>query len=262
LTLRLNYDKYGKHQKTGSISEEAGRPKSQKQSPNKSMTTLTTNRFFTKALRTLCCASALTACSAWATVVTWQLSPGTSGSVGATKALPQSGYTTAAWGVDKTPITDASHAFLFRTAPGSGVSETSAAVAGTLNNKPQASDTYIQMASQSTLSQGGGQISARSTQPDESSLFATSNTPVQATVQLGGAMASAFDEEFVSVPTVQFASSAMGSRDISMTSVNSVTSVPEMSALFPIVGLIAAVSCTQILRRRRAAQQSAPRSRA
>jgi hypothetical protein len=36
--------------------------------------------------------------------------------------------------------------------------------------------------------------------------------------------------------------------------------VPEMSALFPIVGLIAAVSCTQILRRRRAAQQSSSRS--
>jgi len=262
LTLRLNYDKYGKHQKTGSISEEAGRSKSQKQSPNKSMTTLTTNRFFTKALRTLCCASALTACSAWATVVTWQLSPGgASGSVGATKALPQSGYTTAAWGVDKTPITDASHAFLFRTAPGSGVSETSAAVAGTLNNKPQASDTYIQMASQSTLSQGGGQISARSTQPDESSLFASSNTPARPATELDEAMArTTFDEEFVSVPTVQFASSAMGSRDISMTSVNSVTSVPEMSALFPIVGLIAAVSCTQILRRRRAAQQSAARN--
>ena len=35
-----------------------------------------------------------------------------------------------------------------------------------------------------------------------------------------------------------------------------VVPVPEMSALFPIVGLIVAVSCTQILRRRRAAQQS------
>lgn len=246
-----------------SLKKQAG-PSRKNNRQNKSMTTLTTNRFFTKALRTLCCASALTACSAWATVVTWQLSPGASGSVGATKALPQSGYATAAWGVDKTPVTDASHAFLFRTAPGSGVSETSAAVPGTLNNKPQASDTYIQMASQSTLSQGGGQISARSTQPDESSLFASSNTPAaRPTTELDEAMAkTTFDEDFVSVPTVQFASSAMGSRDISMTSVNSVTSVPEMSALFPIVGLIAAVSCTQILRRRRAAQQSAPRSRA
>jgi hypothetical protein len=35
--------------------------------------------------------------------------------------------------------------------------------------------------------------------------------------------------------------------------------LPEMSAFFPIVGLIVAVSCTQILRRRRAAQQNAYR---
>jgi hypothetical protein len=35
--------------------------------------------------------------------------------------------------------------------------------------------------------------------------------------------------------------------------------LPEISAFFPIVGLIVAVSCTQILRRRRAAQQSAYR---
>jgi hypothetical protein len=37
-----------------------------------------------------------------------------------------------------------------------------------------------------------------------------------------------------------------------------VRAVPEMSALFPVVGLIAAVSFTQILRRRRAAQKTAP----
>jgi hypothetical protein len=37
-----------------------------------------------------------------------------------------------------------------------------------------------------------------------------------------------------------------------------VTAVSEMSALFPVVGLIAAVSFTQILRRRRAAQKTAP----
>jgi hypothetical protein len=228
------------------------------------MTTLTTNRFLTKALCTLCCAGALTACSAWATVVTWQLSPGgASGSVGVTKNLPQPGYMNRAWGVDKTPVTDASHAFLFRTAPESGAaSETNAGLAGTLNNKPQASDTGIQLAPQSTLSQSSGQISARSTQPDESSLFAASNTPAQATTQLGGALASAFDEEFVSVPSVQFASMApaTGARDVSGASVDSVANVPEMSALFPIVGLIAAVSCTQILRRRRAAQQSASRN--
>lgn len=36
-----------------------------------------------------------------------------------------------------------------------------------------------------------------------------------------------------------------------------VRAMPEMSALFPVVGLIAAVSFTQILRRRRAAQKTA-----
>lgn len=284
------------------------------------MRTLTTNRFLTKALRTLCCAGALTACSAWATVVTWQLSPG--GSVGVTKDLPQSGYTnraweinntpvtdashqflfkaapesaavsatsagvagthtTEAWGVDNKPVTDAPHAFPFRTAPVSGAaSETNAPVAGTLNNKQQASETsaglagtlnskpqpsYIdfQQESQSTLSQSGGQISARNTRPDEASLFAASNTQAQSTAptQPGGALASAFDEGFVSVPTVQFASTAPAASGTSGSAAsNDPAPVPEMSALFPIVGLIAAVSCTQILRRRRAAQQSAPRS--
>ena len=292
------------------------------------MTTLTTNRFFTKALRTLCCAGVLTACSAWATVVTWQLSPGgASGKVGATS---QSGYAITPWRVYNAPVTDASRAFSFKNASESGaasetspavagtlnhkpqasetspavagtltnklqatdtgaglagilnnkppVSETNAVVAGSLNNKPQASetspavagtlnnklqagDTDIQLGPQSTLPQGGGQIPARSAQSDESSLFAASNAPARPATELDDAMAKSFDEEFVSVPTVQFASMATGSKDVSMTSsAGAIVPLPEMSALFPIVGLIAAVSCTQILRRRRAAQQNASRS--
>jgi hypothetical protein len=225
------------------------------------MTTLTTNRFLTKALRTLCCAGALTACSAWATVVTWQLSPGgVGGNLGATKALSQSGYTTTAL-FDSTTVTDASHQVLFRTAAESETaSETRTALADTLNNKLQASDTNIQQESRLALSQGGGQSSAASKQPDESLLFAASNTPARPTTELDDALAkNAFDEEFVSVPTVQFALMARGSTDASVISAANVgvAPVPEMSALFPIVGLIVAVSCTQILRRRRAAQQSA-----
>jgi hypothetical protein len=228
LTLRLNYDKYGKHQ----------------------MTTPTTNRFLTKALRTLCCAVAFTACSTWATVVTWQLST----SAGTTNDLSQSGYTTTASGVGNTPATDASNQFLFKTAP---ASETNAALAGSLNNRLQASDS-IQQDSASTVSSPSKQSSE--------SLFAASDPQAPAAAPLGGAIAAAFDEEFVSVPTVQFAAmatttsnaaaAAMSAADVS----TDPAPVPEMSALFPIVGLIAAVSCTQILRRRRAAQQSAPRS--
>jgi hypothetical protein len=207
LTLRLNYDKYGKHQ----------------------MTTLTTNRFITKALRILCCAGALATCSAWATVVTWQLNAAT------TKDLSQSPSTNAARGFDNTAATDASHQFLFN---------------GPANNSPQVSDAAVQ----ATAPQ-------RSQQADES-LYAASNTSSRPATELDEAMARSFDEGFVSVPSVQFAATAtVASSGATMTAggIDPVP-VPEMSALFPIVGLIAAVSCTQILRRRRAAQQSASRS--
>ena len=207
------------------------------------MTTLTTNRFLTKALRTLCCAGALATCSAWATVVTWQLNAVT------TKDLSQSVSTNAARGFGNTTVTDASHQFLFRSASESGTVRE--------NNSPQTSSADPQLAAQATLSQ-------RSKQQDESLLFAASNTPARPATELDEAMAKTFDEGFVSVPTVQFASMAAGSRDVAGTSIAASNidpvPVPEMSALFPIVGLIAAVSCTQILRRRRAAQQSASRS--
>ena len=72
---------------------------------------------------------------------------------------------------------------------------------------------------------------------------------------------TAFTEEFVSVPTIRFASLASGSAALSAVPPANVgvVPVPEISAFFPIVGLIVAVFCTQILRRRRAAQQSTVR---
>jgi len=208
------------------------------------MTTPTTNRFITKALRTLCCAGVLATCSAWGTVVTWQLNAVT------TKDLSQSASTNAAQGFERTTVTDASHQFLFRAASETGATREA------VNTSAQTSGVDLQLASQDTLSQSKHQ--------DESLLFAASNTPSRPATELDEAMAQTFDEGFVSVPTVQFASMATSSRDIAGTtlaagSIDPVP-VPEMSALFPIVGLIAAVSCTQILRRRRAAQQSASRS--
>jgi hypothetical protein len=187
------------------------------------MTTLTTNRFLTKALRILCCAGALTACSVWASVITWQLSP---------KDLPQATYTSTALGTGSAPATDTSHAFLFETAPANEAAS-----------------------AQLTPSQ--------SSKPADPTLFAASDAPARPATELDEALAGNFDEEFVSVPTVQFTSTAAAAAsEVSMTSATTTNPapVPEMSALFPIVGLIAAVSCTQILRRRRVAQQNAPRS--
>src|ERR1043166_368519 len=202
------------------------------------MTTLTTNRSITKALRLLCCAGALATCSAWASVVTWQLNAAT------TKDLSQSSSTNAARGFENTAATDASHQFL------------SASGNGTVNSRPQVSDATAQLPAPEPLAQRN--------KPVDESLYAASNTPSRPATELDEAMARTFDEGFVSVPNVQFASMPTASRDMAggsmaASSIDPVP-VPEMSALFPIVGLIAAVSCTQILRRRRAAQQSASRS--
>jgi hypothetical protein len=218
----------------------------------------TTNRLLTMTLRSLCCVGALTACSAWATVVSWQ----SSSSLGAAKEASQAGYTATARGFDNAPSTDASQQYSFKNAPASAVaSESRSPLAESLKNK--AGDVDVQQESRPALTQS----SAGSSRPEESLLFA-SNTSVRPATELDEAMAKTFDEEFVSVPTVQFAATAPGSQaaavaSIAMSSMSSgpgPVPVPEMSALFPIVGLIAAVSCTQILRRRRAAQQSGSRT--
>lgn len=177
------------------------------------MRTSPTNRFLTKTLRTLCCVGALTACSAWATVVSWQLNP--NGVSGATKDSSQASYAATTRGFDN--------------------------ASAVLYQNSAASEPLV--------------------------FAANSNTPARSATELDEAMAKTFGEDFVSVPTVQFSATgavaATGSKDVSMASMTSgpgPAPAPEMSALFPIVGLIAAVSCTQILRRRRAAQQSASRS--
>jgi hypothetical protein len=223
------------------------------------MRTSTTNRLLTTTLRTLCCVGALTACSAWATVVTWQLNP----SLNAAQEPSQAGYTATARGIGNTSSSDASHEYSFRSAPESAAaSESSSPLADALKNK--AGNVDAQQESRTDLFQS----SANSTRLDDS-LLLTSNTSARPATELDEAMAQTFDEEFVSVPTVQFAATVPGSQAGSAASAASMAAmssgpgpmpVPEMSALFPIVGLIAAVSCTQILRRRRAAQQSGSRT--
>lgn len=213
------------------------------------MRTLTTNRLLLNSLRTVCCAGALTACSTWAAIVPWQLDA--SGHAVATKNLSQANYTSNVRGTDGAVSTDASRQFSLKSP-----SASEATVTDTLKTRLQ--NEADRQDSRSSLPQGG-------THSDQSMLFAASNAQTQsaAPMQSGGALASAFDEEFVSVPTVQFDSVISGPKNGAMTALAAVGSdpapVPEMSALFPIVGLIAAVACTRILRRRRAAQQNASR---
>ena len=197
------------------------------------------NLFLANTLRTLSCIATVTACSAWANVITVQSN---TSSALAPKDLPSSAYTNSARGIEAATGTDTSTQVLFQRAPESvTATETSTAPAAALNSAIESASAQPQ-------------VSASSAAPDASFSVASSTTQAQPT---GGAIAAAFDEDFVSVPTVQFATVSAGP-NVSAPSSASVTAVPEMSAFFPIVGLIAAVSCTQILRRRRMAQKTAP----
>jgi hypothetical protein len=231
----------------------------------------TTNRFLTNALRTLCCIGALTACSAWATVITWELNPTNSNvAVGATfKDFIQSGYTITARGYDNVPGADTAHELFFKSVPAiGGGSEHGLGLVGTLDNELQTSggtpSNYIQLDLRSILTQGftGGQLSVGSIQSGESFLLFGSNVQGQLGTQIGGTFGSQFDDQFVDIPqfgNYQFVSVASGAFDVLPIAFRaSITPVPEMSALFPIIGLLVAVSSTQILRRRRAAQNTAP----
>src|ERR1700709_870295 len=176
-----------------------------------------TNRLF----RTLCCIAALTASSAWATVVTWDLNPSnTNGNVGSSSLnLTQSGYTITARGYDKVSGgPDTLHQLFFKSQPESGGgTERGLGLVGTLNNELQTSggtpSNYIQLDLRSILGQGFSnfQISVGSIQSGESFLLFGSNTQGQLGTQIGGAFGSAFDDQFVSITgTYDFISVAAG----------------------------------------------------
>jgi hypothetical protein len=267
LTLRLIYDNYEKHYETGRTNQNKSRVLIAKKLAKTKMKRSTTNRFLANSLRTLCCIGALTACSAWATVITWQLNPtAANGDAGATSLnFTQSGYTITADGYDNVPGADTPHELYFKNlAASGGGSERGLGLVGTLDNELQTSggtpSNYIQLDLRSILSQGftGLQISVGSIQPGESFLLFGSNTQGTLGTQIGGAYGSTFDDQFVDITgNFQFISVAAGALDILPVALRgTITPVPEMSTLFPIVGLIAAVSCTHILRRRRAAQKT------
>jgi hypothetical protein len=221
-----------------------------------------------RVLRAVCCVAALTASSTWATVITWELNPSnTNGAAGSSSlVLTQSGFSITARGYDNVPGADTLHELYFKSQPQSGGgTERGLGLVGTLDNELQTSGgtpvNYIQLDLRSILAQGlsNFQISVGSIQPGESFLLFGSNTQGQLGTQIGGALGSAFDDQFVSVTnTYQFVSIAAGALDVLPVAFRAtMTPVPEMSAVFPVVGLIAAVSFTHILRRRRATQKNA-----
>jgi hypothetical protein len=221
----------------------------------------------------LACVCAFTSSSAVAALVTWQLNPANmNGNVGSSsRTYTVSGYSMTARGYDNVSGPDTLHELYYKSeVPVGGAVEVGLGLVGTPSNELNINADgsvaqYIQLDLRSILSQGftGGQISVASLQAGEGFRLFGSNTQGSLGTQLAGTWVGlAFDNQFVSVPSFgsfDFISIAAVSGRVLPVAFRAITPVPEMEALFPIVGLLAAVSATQILRRRRAARMQAVR---
>lgn len=216
-------------------------------------------------LLALAAAAALSS-SATATVV-WQLNPNhlnaPAGST--TETYTQQGYTITATGYDNTNGTGTPTQLYFKSvAPINGANEVGLGVNNTANHELQAGSTssnpfdFIQLNLTSVIAAGAtsGGISVSSVQSGELFSIYGSNTAGVLGTQLGGTFGSSSDNTFVNLPNFgqyNFYSIAAASGDVIATAVEAnFPAVPEMNALFPLIGLGIAVGSTHILRRRSA----------
>jgi len=215
----------------------------------------------------LVCATALSASSASSALVTWQLNPsGANANVGsASQSYTVSGSTIVARGYNNVPGTDTAHDLFFKQqGPIGGAGEHGLGIVGTTDNELQINSDgtpaqYIQLDLRSILAQGftNGQISVGSVQDGESFSLYGSATQGSLGTLLGTFTGTAFDNQFISIPgfggpLTAFVSVATNTGDVLPVAFRaSITPVPEMSALFPVAGLIVAVFSTRLLRRRR-----------
>ena len=199
--------------------------------------------------------------SASATVITWSLNPGgTEGATGTTQTFTSSGYTISAAGYTvgfpNTPL-----GLYYKTSgadlPGLGITSTSD---HQLQGNGWFPTSFIQLDVSSLLSQGftDGQLQVGNVYNSDSFVIWGSNSLGDPGEQIGGVYSSSSNLDFVSISgfsDYKFISiGALNGGVLPVAFQATLAPVPEMSALFPIIGLIAAIAITQILRRRRIAQ--------
>lgn len=225
----------------------------------------------------ICAASVFALASAQAVVVTWDFNSGNqNGNAGSSSlTFTQSGYSLTVRGYDETSSSgpDTPRELYYKNEPmNGGAFERGLGLRGTPSNELTLDGNgnvanYLQLDLRAILSQGftNGMIQVASLQPGEGYiLFGSNSVGVRGTQLPGSYTGLGFDNQFVAIPdfgTYQFITVAAASgRVLPVAFRASITPIPEMNALFPIVGLLVAVSSTQILRRRRAAQLSDPKA--
>lgn len=204
------------------------------------------------------------ASSAWATIVTWNLNPsGAEGEIGSSsQTFTSSGYSITAYGFTVgSPITPLGLYF-----KNQGADETGLGIVGPADHELQGNGVYplqfIQLDVSSILAAGfsDGKIEIGSVQAGSNDTFVIwgSSSLGDPGQQIGGVYDSSSDLVFVSIAdfaNYKFISIGALSGDVLPVAFQATMApIPEMSALFPIIGLVVAVSLTELLRRRRMAQ--------
>ncbi|MEO5719287.1 MAG: hypothetical protein ABIR29_12070 [Chthoniobacterales bacterium] len=203
--------------------------------------------------------------SVWATVVTWNLNPnGTEGAVGSTsQSFTSSGYSITANGYTVGWPTNTPLGLYYKN---QGSDETGLGIVGPSDHELQGNGWYptqfVQFDVSSIIDQGftDGKLQIGSVQGSSNDTFVIwgSSKLGDLGTQIGGVYTSSSDMLFVSIASFtdyDFISIGALSGDVLPVAFQATLApVPEMSALFPIVGLVAAIAITQILRRRRIAQ--------
>ena len=199
--------------------------------------------------------------SGWATVVTWSLNPNsTEGAVGSTShAFTSSGYNITASGYTvgfpNTPL-----GLYFKT---SGADLPGLGIVGTSDHQLQGNGffptSFIQIDVSSLLSQGftDGKLQIGNVYNSDSFVIWGSSTLGDPGHQIGGVYTSSSNLDFIDIDGVAsykyLSIGAINGGVLPVAFQMTLAAVPETGALFPVIGLIAAIAVTQILRRRRIA---------
>ena len=202
------------------------------------------------------------ASSAWATVVTWNFNPnGTEGATGSTsQTFTSSGYSITASGFTVgSPCTPLGLYYKSSGAdlPGLGVVSTSD---HQLQGNGLYPTTFIQLDVSSIIAQGftDGKIQIGNVYGTETFVIYGSSSLGDPGQQIGGLYGSSSSLQFISIDDFaewNFISiGAVSGGVLPVAFQAAMAPIPEMSSLFPIIGLVVAVSLTQLLRRRRMAQ--------
>jgi hypothetical protein len=195
--------------------------------------------------------------------IVWDLNPNQQNApVGSSShTYSSSGFSITAYGFDNHSGIGTAHELFYKSVPDiGGATETGLGLTNTLSNELQPGLHFIQFDFTAALAAGmfNGQLSVGSVQTGETFTLFGSNTLGTLGTQVSGVFGSAFDDKFVSIPNFgqfHYYSVMAVNDDVLPVAVRAdLPAVPEMGALFPIVGLLTAVGSTHLLRRRRRAR--------